>query len=149
MPEKKDYVSVSKGVHGLKLFKLQKYLQLARIIYCFQRKTPKCKYWVLKVLCLETQMVCSGWLKNESLCLHLWCSSKCCVAGRCNGLGLDIQRPDQEDCLQPWEQQMHHALVWILSWHYNYKTYFLIRKSTNMKMMRNLITVSGTLQIKQ
>ena len=26
-------------------------------------------------------------------------------------MGLDIQRPDQEDHLQPWEQQMHHASV--------------------------------------
>ena len=60
MPEKKDYVSVRKGVHKQKLCRLQKSLQLARIIYCFQRKTPTRKYWVLKVLCLETQMVCSG-----------------------------------------------------------------------------------------
>ena len=40
-------------------------MQLARTIYCFQRKTPRCKYWVLKVLCLETKMVCYGWLKND------------------------------------------------------------------------------------
>ena len=55
VPQKKEYVSVSKG----KLCSLQKSLQLARLIYCFQRKTSKCKYWVLKVVCLETQMVCS------------------------------------------------------------------------------------------
>ena len=30
-----------------------------------------------------------------------------------------MQRPDEEDWLQPWEQQMHHASVWILSWHCN------------------------------
>ena len=89
------------------------------MIYCFQRKTPKCKYWVLKVLCLETQMVCSGWLKNDSLCLRLRRSSKYYVASWCNGLELDIQRPDQEDRLQPWEQQIYHASVWILSWHSN------------------------------
>ena len=41
------------------------------IICYIQRKTPKCKYWVSKVLCPETQMVCSGWLKNDSLCLRL------------------------------------------------------------------------------
>ena len=50
---------------------IKKILQFALTIYRFQRKTPKCKYWFLKVLCLETQMVCSGWLKNDSLCLHL------------------------------------------------------------------------------
>ena len=64
-------------------------------------------------------MVCSGWLKNDSLCLCLCCSSKCYVASRCNGLVIDIQRPDQEDRLQPWEQRMQHPLVWILSWHCN------------------------------
>ena len=44
---------MSKG----KLCSLQKSLQLARIIYFFQRKTPKCKYWILKVVSLETHMV--------------------------------------------------------------------------------------------
>ena len=88
MLEKKDYVSVSKGVHKQKL-------QLARILYCFQRKALKCKYWVLKVLCLETQMVCSAWPKNDSLCLRMKCSSKFCAACRCNGRTLDIQGPDQ------------------------------------------------------
>ena len=90
MLENKDYISVSKGVHKQKL-------QFARILYCFQRKRPKCKYWVLKVLCLETQMVSSGWLKNDSLCLRMKCSSKCCATYRCNGQRLDIQRPDQID----------------------------------------------------
>ena len=37
-------------------------------------------------------MVCSGWFKNNSLCLRLQRSSKNCVASRCNGLGLDLQR---------------------------------------------------------
>ena len=59
-------------------------------LYSAFKKTSKCKYWVLKVLCVETQMVCSVWLKNDSLCLHLQCSSKSCVASRCNGLGLDL-----------------------------------------------------------
>ena len=101
MLEKEDYVSVSKGVHKRKLWNLQKSLQLAKILYCFQRKTPKCKYWVLKVLCLETQMVCSGWLKSESLCLRMKCSSKFCAAGQCNGRRLDIKRPDQIKLVLP------------------------------------------------
>ena len=74
-------------------------------MYCFQRKTTECKCWAIKVLCLWTQMVCSGWLKNGSPCFRLQRPSECCVASWCNGLGLDIQRPDQEDRLQPWEQQ--------------------------------------------
>ena len=80
MPEKKNYVSVSEGIDKQKLCMMKMPLQLAIILYWFQRKTPKFNYWVLKVLCLETQMVCSGWLKNDSLCVHLQPSSKCCVA---------------------------------------------------------------------
>ena len=45
-------------------------------------------------------MVCSGWLKNYSLCLRLFRSSKGSVASPCNGLGLDIHGPDQEHSLQ-------------------------------------------------
>ena len=41
-------------------------------------------------------MVCSGWLKNNSLCLRLQRLSKFCVASRRNGLGIDIQRPDKK-----------------------------------------------------
>ena len=88
-----------------KILKLAKVFATCNSYILLSKKTPKYKYWVLKALCLETQMVCSGWLKNDSLCLCLLPSSKCCVASRCNGLGLDIQRPDQEDRLQPWEQQ--------------------------------------------
>ena len=47
MSEKKDYVSVSKGLNKQKLNNLQQSLQPARIMYCFLRKTPKCKYRVL------------------------------------------------------------------------------------------------------
>ena len=46
-------------------------------------------------------MVRFSWLRFGSLCLRLLRLSKYCVASRCNGLGLDIQRPDQEDRLQP------------------------------------------------
>ena len=93
--------------------------------------------------------MCSGWLKNNSLCLRLQRSSRYCVASRSNGLGLDRQSPDQEDHLQHWKGRMHHELVWILSWHCKLWNNFLIRNSTKMKMMRNLIAVSGTIRVKQ
>ena len=70
--EKKDYVSLSKGAYKQKL-------QLAKILVT-------CKNFILlskkntQALCLETQMVSSGWLKNDSLCLRLKPSSKCCAA---------------------------------------------------------------------
>ena len=41
----------------MKTLQLAKAFVTSMIIYCFQRKTPKYKYWVLKVLCLETQMM--------------------------------------------------------------------------------------------
>ena len=65
------------------------------------------------------------------------------IASRCNVLGLDIKRPDQEDRLQPWDQQMHNASVWILSWHCNSER---ISRSVTI---RNLITPSGTLRLEQ
>ena len=36
--EERDYVSVSKGIHKQKLRNLQKSLQLAKVVYYFQRK---------------------------------------------------------------------------------------------------------------
>ena len=94
-------MSWTERVHKQKLRKLQKSLYFARIIYCFQRKTSNASIGFLKVLCLETQMVCSGSLKNDSLCLSLKCSSKWCIASWYNGLGLDIQRPDQINFVLP------------------------------------------------
>ena len=93
--EKKDYVSVSKTATCKRLCNLQEFFT------AFTKKTPECKYWVLKVLWLETQMVCSGWLKNDSLGLRMKRSSKCCVSCRCNGQRLDIQRPDQIKFVSP------------------------------------------------
>ena len=67
-------------------------------MHCFQRKTPKSKYWVVKVLCLETQLVGSVWLKNDSLCVY---NAHQNVVLLVHCLGHDIQRPaDQEDRLQ-------------------------------------------------
>ena len=99
----------------------QSLCNLPELYTAFKEKHPKCKYWVLKVLCLEVQMMCSGWLKDGSLCLRLLLSSKYCAASRCNGLGFDIQRPDQEHYLQHKEQKMHYASVWILSLHCNFE----------------------------
>ena len=73
-------------------------------------------------------MVCSGFFKNDSLCYCSQRLSKCCVASRCNPKSwFDV---NAVLALQLWKN-------------------FLIRNSTNMKMMRNLITVSGTLRIEE
>ena len=123
----------------------KKSLQLARIIYYFQRNTPKCKQWVFKVLYLETQTVCSGRLKNYSLCLCLQCSSKCCNASWCNGLGPRTRTrivcsSESSKCMMHWYESCPGTAS---------PKEFFIKHSTNMKMMRNLITVSGTLRIEQ
>ena len=76
--EKQDYVSVNKEVQNQKLCNIQESLLLARIKYCFQRKIIKCKSSVLKFLCLETKIMCSGWLKNYSLCFSLQRSLNVC-----------------------------------------------------------------------
>ena len=60
---------MSKGVYNQKLCNLQNSLWLARIVFCFQRKTPKCKYWVLKVLRLEPKWcVLAGSKMIHSVC---------------------------------------------------------------------------------
>ena len=61
MSGQKDCISASK-VHT------QKRLILFFVTCKNYKKTSKCKYWLLKVLHFETQMVCSGWLKENSLC---------------------------------------------------------------------------------
>ena len=67
VPEKKDYVSVSKGLHEQKLCK--RLCKLQKLYTAFKEKHLNVR--VLKVLCLETQMVSSGWLNNDRLCLCL------------------------------------------------------------------------------
>ena len=96
MPKKKEYVSVSNGVHKKNFAACKGLCNLQELYIAFKKKTPKCKYWVLKDLCLEAQILCPGWLKNDSLDLRLKRSSKCCVASPSNELGFDIQRPDPE-----------------------------------------------------
>ena len=74
MFEKKAYVSAGKGVHKQKL-QLAKAFVTCKNFILLSKKNTKRKYWVLDVLCLEAKMVCSGWLKNNSLCLLMKLSS--------------------------------------------------------------------------
>ena len=63
----KRYVSVSKEVHKKNFAAYKSVCTLQELYTAFKKKTPKCKYWVLKVLCLETQMVCSK--MTHSVCV--------------------------------------------------------------------------------
>ena len=101
-----------------------------------KEKQRKFKYWVLKVLYLETQMVCSGWLAQKWITLCVQRSSKCCVASWCNGLRSKRSFATLI-AANAWSIGANLALA--LQFWRN----FLIRNSKNMKIMRNLITVRG------
>ena len=119
MNEKKDYVSVCKEVHKQNLATHKSPCNLQELYTAFKEKQPNVNIGFSKLCAWDPSGV--FWLAQKWLTLSAFVgrSSKFCVASRCNGLGLDIQRPDQEDRLQPWEQQIYHASVWILSWHCN------------------------------
>ena len=143
----KMIISVSKCLK--RNFKLTKVSITCKNYILLSKKTPKFKYWLLKFLCLETQMVWFGWLRNwltlfvfvaltKMLCCWLmqWTGTSdtktwsrrsfttlAATNASCIGMNLVL-------ALQLWKN-------------------FLIKKSKNMYMMRNLITVNGTLQIPQ
>ena len=70
MPENKEYVSVSKGKHKQKLCILQKSFKLARIMNCFQRKTPRYKFGFSKFCALRPKWcVLAGSKMTQSVCV--------------------------------------------------------------------------------
>ena len=91
---------------------------LQEIYTAFKEKHPNVNIEFSKFCALRPKWcVLAGSKMTSSVCA---CNAhQNVVASRRNGLGLDTQRPDQEDHLQHWEQQMHHASVWIMSWHCN------------------------------
>ena len=86
MPEKKGYISMSKGVHKQKLCTLQE------LYNAFKEKHPKVNIGFSKFQALGPKWcVLAGSEITHSVCV---CSAdQCCVATRRNGLGSDIQRP--------------------------------------------------------
>ena len=58
-------------------------------------------------------------------------------------MGLDIQRLDQEDRLQPWEQQMDHPSVWILSWHCNFEKKIWSGTQRTWRWLENWLLLVG------
>ena len=92
-------------------------------------------------------MVCSGWLKNDSVCA---CSTHQNVVLLVDAMNWDltykdltkkiVYNPKRNKCIMHWCESCPGTGTVIE---------FLIRNSTNMKMMRNLITVSGILRIEQ
>ena len=71
MLEKKDYVSVSKGVNKKNFATCKSLCNLQELYTAFKEKHPNINICFLKVLYLQIQMVYSGRLKNDSLCLGL------------------------------------------------------------------------------
>ena len=97
---------------------------LARIIYCAQRRTPKYKYWVLKVLCLKTEMVCSGWLLVIAMDWDLTCKDL---------VKKIVYSPESNKCLMDWYESCPGTAT--------LKVQLLIKNSTNVKMMWKLLSV--------
>ena len=85
MPEKKDYVSVSK----VKNFATCKSLcNLQELYTAFKEKYPNVNIGFSKFCALRPKWcVLAGSKMTRSVCV--------CSAHQCSGLGLDIQRPDQ------------------------------------------------------
>ena len=93
MLEKKDYVSVGKGVHKQKPCNLQSFCNLQELYTAFKEKHPNVNIGFSKFCAMRPKWcVLAGSKMTQSVCL-------CCVASRCNGLGPGIQRPGQP--LQP------------------------------------------------
>ena len=110
----------------------------------FKEKHPNVNIEFSKFCTLRPKWcVWAGSKMTHSVCVCSAHQTKFFVASWCNRLGRDTQRPDQEDHLEHWEQQMHDASVWILFWHCNSEEIYWSGIQRNMKMMRNLITVSG------
>ena len=79
MLEKKDYVSVSKGVHKQKLQLTKVFVTCKNSILLSKRNTQ------MQILGSQSSVPRDQngllWLlKHDSLCLHMKCSSKCCAA---------------------------------------------------------------------
>ena len=74
---------------------------LQELYIAFKEKHPNVNIGFSNFCALRPFWKSSGWLKNDLLCLRLLRSSKCCVASWWNGLGLDIQRPDQINFVWP------------------------------------------------
>ena len=109
--------------------------------FCFQRKKPKCKYGFAKFCALRPKWLTQKWLSvyvcsaHQNVVLQWTWTWHAKTRSR---RSFAILRATKASCvglnpvlvLQLWEN-------------------FLIRNSTDMKMMRNLINVSGTLRVEQ
>ena len=100
MPEKKDYVSMSKEVHKQNFSTCQSLCNLQESYNTFKEKRPNVNIGFSKFYVLRPKScVVAGSKITHSACV---CSAhQNVVATRYIGLGLNIQRLDQEDGLQP------------------------------------------------
>ena len=73
---------------------------LQELYTAFKEKHPNVNIVFSKFCVLRLKWcVLAGY--NDSLCLRLQYSSKCCAASRYSGLGLDIEKPDQLNFVLP------------------------------------------------
>ena len=93
MPEKKDYVGVSKGVHKQNFATCKNLFNLQQLYTAFKEKHPNVNIGFSKFCVLRPKWCVLAGSKMTHSAFEVLI--KCFVASRCNGLGLDIQRPDQ------------------------------------------------------
>ena len=148
MPEKKDYVSVSKRVHNQKLCNFKSLCNLQKLYTAFKKKHLKTNLGFSKFCALAPK----GCVLASSKMTH-----SICVCSAHQNVVLLVDTWTETWHAKTWSRRSFATLratnascigvnpVLVVQLWKN----FLIRNSTNMKMMRNLITVSGTLQIEQ
>ena len=109
----KMIISVSKCLK--RNFKLTKVSVTCKNYILLSKKTPKFKYWLLKFLCLETQMVWFGWVRNWLTLFVFVALTKmlCCCLMQWTGTWDTKTRSRRP--FTTLQQQMHHASAWILS----------------------------------
>ena len=141
MPEKKDYDSVRKGVHNQKLCSLQKLYATSKEMH------PNVNIEFSKFCALRPkQRVLAGSKMNHFVCI---CSGHQNFVLRVDAIdwGFTSKKPDQEYCFLRAPNASCIGVNPVLA--LQLLTNFLIRNATNMKMIRNLTTVRGTLRIDQ
>ena len=92
---------------------------LQELYTAFKEKHPNVNIGFSKFCALRPKWcVLAGSKMTHSVCV---CSAHQNVVLLFDAMDWDLtyKKPEQEYRLQHWEQQMHHASVWILSWHCN------------------------------
>ena len=97
--------------HIIKNFATCKILcNLQELYTAFKEKHPNVNTGFSKFCALRHKWcVQAGSKMTHPICICTSHQNVVLLTSRCNGLGLDIQRPDEEDHLQHWERKLHQT----------------------------------------